>query len=92
MLLARYLPGLPAIRGLMPANPTPSEVAIDDPYRGMARVGDPGQAETVLRPGGKARFGSMLVDVVTQGDYIDQGTPIEVIERHGNQVVVRKIT
>jgi len=62
---------------------------VEDPYRGAARVGDVGTAEGPLRPSGKARFGGMLVDVVTQGDFLDPGARIEVIERRGNHVVVR---
>jgi len=66
-----------------------SQVAVEDPYRGMARVGDVGQAEGTLRPAGKARFGSVLVDVVTEGEYLEPNCMIEVIERRGNRVVVR---
>jgi len=32
-----------------------------------------------------------LVDVVTEGDYLDPGTPVEVIRREGNRIVVRKL-
>ena len=52
---------------------------------------DLGTAEGPLRPAGKARFGGMLVDVVTQGDYLDTGARLEVIERRGNHVVVRPV-
>jgi len=89
VVLSRYLPRVPFFRRIVPANPTPSEVLVEDPYRGAARVGDVGTAEGPLRPSGKARFGGMLVDVVTQGDFLDPGARIEVIERRGNHVVVR---
>ncbi len=88
-VLSRFLPRLPMFRSLVPANPTPSEVAVVDPYRGAARVGDIGRADGPLHPAGKAHFGSVLVDVVTQGEYLETGTQIEVIERRGNRVVVR---
>ena len=89
VILSRFLPQMPMFRRIVPANPTPSEVQIDDPYRGAGRVGDRGTAEGPLHPAGKARFGTVLVDVVTQGEYLEKGTPIEVIERRGNRVVVR---
>lgn len=89
MMLSRFLPRVPVFNKLVPANPTPSQVAVEDPYRGMARVGDIGQAEGTLRPAGKARFGSVLVDVVTEGEYLEANCMIEVIERRGNRVVVR---
>jgi membrane-bound serine protease (ClpP class) len=57
----------------------------------LARVGDLGQSAGPLRPAGKARFGSELVDVVTQGEYLAKDARIEVIERRGNRVVVRAV-
>ncbi|MFH1110168.1 MAG: hypothetical protein V1790_13380 [Planctomycetota bacterium] len=89
VMLSRFLPRVPVFNKLVPANPTPSQVAVEDPYRGMARVGDIGQAEGALRPAGKARFGSVLVDVVTEGEYLEANCMIQVIERRGNRVVVR---
>jgi membrane-bound serine protease (ClpP class) len=91
VMLSRFLPRLPLFRRVVPANPTPSEVDPGDPYRGLARVGDLGQSAGPLRPAGKARFGSELVDVVTQGEYLAQDARIEVIERRGNRVVVRAV-
>lgn len=89
LMLSKFLPRVPIFNKLVSANPTPSEVAVEDGYRGMARVGDVGQAEGTLRPAGKARFGSVLVDVVTEGEYLEANCTIEVIERRGNRVVVR---
>jgi len=91
LMLSKFLPKVPVFNKLIPANPTPSQVAVEDAYRGMARVGDVGQAEGALRPGGKARFGSVLVDVVTEGEYLEANCTIEVIERRGNRVVVRAV-
>jgi len=91
MMLSRYLPRMPVFRRLVPENPTPSQVLAGDPYRGAARVGDIGVAEGPLRPAGKARFGAMLVDCVSQGEYLDAATRIEVVERRGNRVVVRAV-
>ena len=89
--LSKYLPQIPYLRNVVPANPTADAVAIDDPYDQLARIGDIGYCESPLRPAGKARFGSMLVDVVSEGDMVDAGAKIEVIERRGNRVVVREI-
>lgn len=92
VLLSKYLPQMPYFRHIVPENPTPSTVMPEDPYRGLARVGDIGVCESALRPAGKARFGSMLVDVVSEGEFLDDGAEVEVIERYGNRVVVRHIT
>jgi membrane-bound serine protease (ClpP class) len=91
VMLSRYLPKAPAFAKIAPENPTPSEVLVDDGYQGAARVGDVGITVSALRPAGKGRFGSTLVDVVTEGDLLDPGVQIEVIERRGNRVVVRAV-
>ncbi|MDX1682747.1 MAG: NfeD family protein, partial [Phycisphaeraceae bacterium] len=54
--------------------------------------GDTGRATTDLRPGGSARIGQQTVDVVSRGTWIERGDEIEVIEIHGNRVVVDKPT
>jgi len=91
VMISRYLPRVPILGEIVAANPTPSEVQVDDPYRGGARVGDTGEAEGDLHPAGKARFGAQLVDVVTQGEYVEANARVEVIERRGNRVVVRAV-
>lgn len=90
-LLAKYLPSAPIARQIIAPNPVHDAIQIDDPYEGAARVGDFGTTESLLRPAGKARFGATLVDVVSQGEYIQEGLRVEVIERRGNRVVVRRV-
>ena len=53
-------------------------------------VGELGLALTDLRPAGTARFGDDRVDVVTQGDFIPNGTTIKVLHVEGNRVTVRE--
>ena len=91
IFIGRNIHRIPYLRTIVPQNPMPSQVAVDDPYHGLARVGDVGLVEAPLHPAGKARFGSMMVDVVTEGDLVDAGGQVEVIERRGNRVVVRVI-
>lgn len=88
-VLSRFLPKIPVFNRLIPMNPTPSQVQVDDPYRGAAHVGDMGESVGPLRPAGKARFGGLVVDVVSQGAFIEGDTIVEVVERRGNRVVVR---
>ncbi len=92
VVLSRYLPRTMMFRRIAPPNPTPSDVMVDDEYLGVARIGDMGLSEGPLHPAGKARFGVTLVDVVTQGEYLERGQRIEVIEHRGNKVVVRAAT
>jgi len=61
---------------------------VDGPRYGV-RVGDAGTAVSDLRPVGKARFGDTMVDVVATAEFLDRGTAVEIIETHGNRVVVK---
>jgi membrane-bound ClpP family serine protease len=92
VLLSRVLPQTRTFRLIAPANPTPEEVQPDDPYAGVAYVGDVGKTVGPLRPAGKARFGTALVDVVTEGDYIAADASVLVIQRRGNRIVVRPVS
>lgn len=91
VLLGRFLPQTTLFSRIAPPNPTPSDVRVEDPYHGAVRVGDIGVAEGPLHPSGKARFGSVLADVVTQGEYLEAETRLEVIEQRGNRVIVRSV-
>jgi len=90
VVLSRVLPDVPYVGRVVAPNPQREAVAMPDPYPGVAQVGDVGITESILRPAGKARFGTALVDVVTEGEFIDPNTRVEVIERSGNRIVVRK--
>jgi membrane-bound serine protease (ClpP class) len=54
-------------------------------------MGRHGIATTRLGPAGKAQFDSEVYDVISDGDLIPRGTPIQVIEVIGNRVVVQAI-
>jgi membrane-bound serine protease (ClpP class) len=51
-------------------------------------VGDSGVAMTLLRPAGKMKRGDMVLDVITEGDFIEKGASIVVIAIKGNLIVV----
>jgi len=52
------------------------------------KVGELGTAATFLRPAGKARFGERDIDVVTEGDFIEKGAKVKILDIKGNRVVV----
>lgn len=53
------------------------------------RLGTEGIALSVLRPGGKARFGPDILDVVSQGDLIGEPkTRVRIVGFRGNDAVV----
>ncbi len=55
-------------------------------------VGDKGTAFTPLRPSGKVKIESKTYDVVTQGDYLEKGTAVEITAISGNRLIVKKET
>jgi membrane-bound serine protease (ClpP class) len=90
--LARYLPELPVFRRLILATRNPLGSSITTPTRDVydlaAKVGDTGIARSTLRPSGKAQIGAALHDVITDGEYLEIGTPIRVIEATSNRILV----
>ncbi len=92
ILLAKYLPYTPLARGLVLPNPEGGAIApVADPFRDSAYIGDVGVVTAALRPGGQARFGQDVVDVSSQGDYIEAGTRVQVIQHEGMRIVVRPL-
>jgi membrane-bound serine protease (ClpP class) len=52
-------------------------------------LGQQGQALSDLRPSGRAQFGESVVDVISEGGFIEHGAAIEVIRVAGSKVVVQ---
>ena len=92
LVVGRYLPKSSLFRKLELAATTSAAQGYTS-SRGEARslLGATGVAETALRPAGKARFGNRFVDVVTEGDLIDRGESIKIVQVDGSRVVVARI-
>jgi membrane-bound serine protease (ClpP class) len=92
LALFRLLPWLPATRrvvlgtGLSAGGGWEPGVVSHRPAAGAR-----GTAVSPLRPAGIADIGGERIDVVSEGDYIDAGEPIEVLRVDGNRVVVRQV-
>jgi membrane-bound serine protease (ClpP class) len=91
-LLARFLPELPVFNRLIlakSATPGPSVPVFAGPsVSNLPALGETGIAVTMLRPAGKAQFGESLVDVVTEGEFLEAGTAICVLRAGGDAIVV----
>lgn len=93
MLLIRFLPQMPGANRILLENPQLAGGTLEmPPEPEVALVGDVGIVVAPLRPGGLARFGQHVVDVTSQGEYVDSGTRVQVLERLGPRVVVRPLT
>ena len=104
-LLSRHFGSLPIFNRLV-LQPAPSEavsrsagqadpdkplpvLAPDNPYG--VDVGDWGLALSPLRPAGKARFGDRYLDVLTDGDFVERGRQVRIVEIQGSRIVVRDV-
>lgn len=56
-----------------------------------ALIGQEGVTLTDLRPSGIAMFGNRRTDVITQGDMVDKGKRISVVDVNANRVIVKPI-
>jgi membrane-bound serine protease (ClpP class) len=95
-LLAKYLPKMQFLSGLIlapavKARAIPISMTTLPEAEGMpVRVGDVGKVVSPLRPTGQGKFGEAMVNVVAQAEFIEKGIKVEIIEIHGNRVVVKK--
>jgi membrane-bound serine protease (ClpP class) len=88
VLLLRFLPHVPAGRKLVLGTTLPAGGSHGhEPASSL--VGVVGSAHTSLRPAGIAELAGRRVDVVSDGEYIEAGSPVEVVEAAGSRVVVR---
>jgi membrane-bound serine protease (ClpP class) len=92
LLLLRLLPRLPYARRLVLETGLDTSAGYSSaPASDRRWVGRQGIAAGPLRPAGIAVIDGERVDVVSQGDYLDAGTPIEVVTVEGNRIVVRRL-
>jgi membrane-bound serine protease (ClpP class) len=60
----------------------------DSSETAKVRIGETGVALSYLRPSGKAMIHDDLFDVVTEGEFMEKGTPIVVSKVIGNRIIV----
>ncbi len=95
-LFAKYLPKMHFLSGLMLAPAAKGgqrKVSMTAAAAVGAQVnaGDEGVVVSPLRPAGTADFGGIVVDVIDEAQFLEKGVKVEIIEIHGNRVLVREI-
>jgi len=95
-LLQKVFPNSPLFRRLALEPPQPRESSIDGTDSEAIvdwshLLGRKGEAVTPIMPSGKARIDGKVYDVITDGQVVDKGESIEVVEAVGNRVVVQKV-
>ena len=92
LVMLRLLPRLPFGRRLvLETELTAREGFESAPGADRAWLGKRGTAASTLRPAGIADIEGERVDVVSDGEFIDEGEPITVVRVDGNRIVVRRL-
>lgn len=92
-LLARFLPDLPVFRRLFLSAQSSAGPSIPLPPESSPTLaaGNTGVAQSTLRPSGKAVFGTILADVVTDGQFLEPGTKVRVVSVSGGRILVEPV-
>jgi membrane-bound ClpP family serine protease len=85
-LVRRWLPRAPGLRHVL-LEPPAADVSDEEPLTGL--VGLVGLATTRLVPAGKARIDGRLVDVTTDGQLVEPGEAVKVVDVRGRRIVVQ---
>ena len=88
-ILAKVLPHTFIYRKMVLVNEPASTVTTSKP---SVSAGDTGVAKTTLRPAGKGSFGDHVVDVMSDGTFIDAGANIRVVNIEGMKVTVESVS
>ena len=95
VLMTRYLPKTPLLGRMVLQPPTEEEAQTIARHEALVDyhelLGMRGTTTTQLVPSGKALIANRPVDVMTEGDFIPRGVRVEVVEVHGNRIVVREV-
>lgn len=54
-------------------------------------IGKEGIAETILRPAGRIKIDNNMLDVVTEGEFINVNEKVKIINVEGNRIIVTKV-
>ncbi len=90
-LVARFLPRSAAARRLVLSVATRADAGYVSAASDTGLIGTAGAATTDLRPTGKAEFAGRIYDVVSEGEYVERGSAVRVMQASANRIVVRKI-
>lgn len=92
-LLARFLPSIPVFRSLFlssssPAGPSLAPVVTELGAAAKVSIGEMGVALSILRPSGRAQISQGVFDVMTNGEFLEAGTKIQVLAVNGQNIIV----
>lgn len=83
----KYWPKTPMGKAFLGELPTEEDVLTEDPRRAL--IGRVGVARSKMLPSGAVEVDGQMIDAVTQGQAIEPGAYVVIIEVRANRVVVR---
>jgi len=91
LLLARWLPKTPLYSALVSTSQS-GEISLQRQLASQeSQIGAIGLTISILRPGGKARFGSKFMDVLAPGCVIPQGSVVKIVGFSGSDAMVEQV-
>ena len=94
IMVAKWLPKTPILRAVMLDRSNPLGTSLEatgSPSLTHLAIGAEGVAVTILRPSGKARIGGEIVDVISEGEFIQPFIPVRIVQIAGSRIVVKPV-
>jgi membrane-bound serine protease (ClpP class) len=96
IVITKHMGQLPIFKGFIldarsedDLEPSEAQTSISD--QPAVAVGDQGVADSLLRPAGRAKFDGRVFDVISDGSFVDAGTPVQVVKVNGNVITVSEV-
>jgi membrane-bound serine protease (ClpP class) len=90
-LLSRWLPRTAAYGALVSTTASGVRSVADQEQARSIEFGQQGVALSALRPGGKAQFGDRILDVMTEGGFLERGQPVRIVGHSGTEAIVEAV-
>lgn len=91
-VLSRWLPKTSIYGKLVSQTASGMNSVIQLESKQASQIGQIGMALSPLRPGGKAQFGSEILDVMSQGEMIEKGRRVKIIGHSGAEAIVEALS
>lgn len=96
LILSRFLPAIPLLRDMVLVPPGADGTSTQAPRlrpdlvdEQASLIGKTGRAVTMLRPAGKVEIDGRLIEVISEGGFIAEGSEVEIVHASKQRIVVR---
>ena len=90
-ILSRFLPKTAIYEALVSRSASGEASVVAQQAQQSRNLGEVGTTTSGLRPGGKARFGEEIIDVISQGEMIPKGSRVKIIGYSRREPVVEAV-